>query len=412
MPLSTAFEEKLDEIRTFIESGPQRLMAIQHDEDLRQPLLKMLLGLEDDPDYPHILVYSDLSYEHSDQYLEELLVELSSGNEELRDELAGADINLPSVPAMPPRKDRPPEVPAEVLASYQTDVAECLPDTIGSVVLVLEPQEVDQEEEFAWAILTLASSTESEWAKYIVLDRREDPMLANLEEVPDLATSVQFYISPPEIEERVNADLANGNLSPLERRQYTLMAGAFAASGGRPEEAEEHQLAALEMADEEGSPEEQANILYNLGNNYLEQERHEEAEDAYLKSANICLEHEVNPLLALVLTNLGVDLFHLRRIDQSLESFDVARRTFKALNNPPGEAHALDNKARVLHAEGRLEEAEETWKEALEIYDGISAPHLQDVRQGGREDIIDKLMRFYEKTNQKEKRAALASEDR
>jgi tetratricopeptide (TPR) repeat protein len=409
MPLRTGFDEKLGDIKAFMELPPMRLMAIQHDEDLKQPLMRALFAMQEEEGFPHVLVYTDIPFESFQQYFEDLLEELTEANELLREEFQLLEVTLPPVPGGW-KGEWTPEKAAARVARYQSAVAECLPDFMGSVVLILDPSEIADESRFAWSATALASATESDWAKYIALDRRIDPILVDLDAHPESATTVQFYLAPEEVEAQLKEDLVSGNLGPAETRQYSLLAGAFAASAGRSEEAEGHQVKALEMAEEDGSPEEQANILYNLGNNYLGQERFEEAEEAYLRSANLCLEQEINPLLALVLTNLGVALFRLQRVDQSLESFDVARSTFRGLGNPPGEAHALDNKARVLQAEGRLEEAEATWLEAMATYDGITAPHLQDVRESGRNDIRSKLNRFYSETGQKGKRAKLSSE--
>jgi len=401
-------DAKLEEIRLFMEVPVLRVMSIQHDADLKQPLMRALIGMQDDEDFPHVLSYSDRPFHGYEQYSGELLHELVEANDKLRTEFAELNVDLPSPPADLPQDERTPESAVRRVAEYQSAVAESLPAEVGSVVLILDPSGVDDEDQFAWTVFALALATVSDRAKYILLDRRQNPMLPDPESRSELAFCVQFHLAPEEIEAQLQREIAGGSLSPAETRTSLLLAGAFAASAGRKEEAEMSQAEALRLTQEDGSSVEQANILYNLGNTYLEQRRLPDAEDAYLRSANLCMEHQVNPLLALVLTNLGVTLHRQGRVDESLEALDAARQTFRALSHPPGEAHALDTKARILALEHRTDEAETAWLEALEVYEDISAPHLQDVRQGGSMDIRARLEQFYADTGQKEKLSRMA----
>ena len=53
----------------------------------------------------------------------------------------------------------------------------------------------------------------------------------------------------------------------------------------------------------------------------------------------------------------------------------------------------LDNKAAVLALEGRDDEAEQTWQEALALCDTLTAPQFARLREAARDDILQKIER-------------------
>ena len=105
----------------------------------------------------------------------------------------------------------------------------------------------------------------------------------------------------------------------------------------------------------------------------------------------------------MVLTNLGVTLHRKRETEPAIESFAVAQRIFNAMNNPPGEAHALDCMAGAFAEQEQNLEAEVAWLKALDLYRGITSEALNEVRDAGCADIISKLERFYLATDQTDK---------
>src|SRR5262249_280193 len=161
--------------------------------------------------------------------------------------------------------------------------------------------------------------TTSAWAKFIVLDRRQDPVLGDLDPRLEQVSTQVFHLSPTQIEERVATDLKRGDLPPDERRQHTAMSGAFAAAHGNHGEAERLQREALRLTQEDGSPAEQANAWYNLGNTCLSRKKFAEAEECFGQAGQLCLEHNMQALLAMVLTNLGVVLQRQARSEASLQ---------------------------------------------------------------------------------------------
>ena len=78
------------------------------------------------------------------------------------------------------------------------------------------------------------------------------------------------------------------------------MAAAFAFAHHRHAEADPLYRDALKLAQQGGTAAEQATVQYNLANNLLAQGKFEEAEATYNASAQLCLENQLNPLLAMV----------------------------------------------------------------------------------------------------------------
>jgi tetratricopeptide (TPR) repeat protein len=139
---------------------------------------------------------------------------------------------------------------------------------------------------------------------------------------------------------------------------------------------------------------ETALALYNLGNTLIAAERPEEAVEVLAHAADGCCHHELDQLAPLVYTNLGIALHRAGAIDLAYRSLKVARDMFQAQGSLPSEAHVCDCLATIYFERGRRAEAERAWRYAVELYDRITNPALQDVRQGGRADILLKLDRL------------------
>jgi tetratricopeptide (TPR) repeat protein len=397
MPLKDFFQDQQDELLLFLHLPWQTLHVVRHEPDLKPVLRRLLVALDEHDDNPHVLVVTQVPFHDARQFFTAALEDLVAQNEHWRTDLEAAGVRLPE-----PQGPDAQLAPVERLAHYVSAVADALPDEVGAYAVLIDPEIVTQETAFRRAMEELVLQTTAAWAKFIVLDRRQNPILGDLD--PRLEVSTQlFHLEPAQIEEAVTIDLKRGDLPPNERRQYTAMSGAFAAAHRNYAEAERLQREALGLAQADGSPAEQANAWYNLGNTCLSQKKFAEAEECFGQSGQLCLDHGVQPLLAMSLTNLGVALQRQARSEAALQSFVLARRTFRAMNNPPGEAHVLDCQASVLALDQRNSEAEAAWQEALAIYDGITAPTLQDVRDGGRRLILDHLTHFYESTGQKQK---------
>lgn len=396
MPLTELFEARIDDLRGFLASLEHRLCALRHAPEMRRAAVRTLAGLEDEDDNPHLFVLCDAPFNEPRPYAAAVQQALLEQVESVRSDLTELGVKLP--PAPPRDGDA-----VETLIAYADELAEGLPDQIGCLALVLAPDDVADGPRYAALMRHILKTAKSAWLKFIVLEPLGEPWLVDIEQQDPSAVVQQFHFSPGEIEAKVNADLATGKLSPSETRQYTLMAGAFAASQRKYDVAEKHQVAALQMARDGGGPPDEANALYNLGNTLLAQKRLPEAEQALYDAARLGLEHDLGPLAGMALTNLGVVLHRQKRVPESVEVFRAARQTFRAQSNLAGEANALDCQAATHALAGENEAAEAAWRAALALYESVTAPGLADMRNGGRKDILTKLQRFYVHTRQKAK---------
>jgi tetratricopeptide (TPR) repeat protein len=405
MPLKDYFVDQMDQLRGFVTAPDQAMRVLCHEPDVEPLVKKLIVALDEDDNFKHIMVPARSPYDNTAQYFRELLDEVVRQNEQYREELATLNITLPKP------DDHPELAPEHRFKRYVADVADCLPDSIGSYLVVINPKTIGDEAGFKRDMVYLAKNTRSLWAKYLVFDRRTKPVLDGITDETPRAGVQLFHLAPDQIEKQVHADLASGCLGPQEKRQYIAMTGAFAFANRNYDDAAKIQTDVVKMAEQEGTPADQANALYNLGNTHLKRENAEEAEQCLARAVEICAEHDLNPMMAMALTNLGVALQRQGRMDESLQSFSVARRTFKALCHRPGEAHVLDSQAATLAHANRNQEAERAWREALAIYEGITAPEFAQLRRSGRDDILDKLRRFFEATSQAHKVRALTPQE-
>jgi tetratricopeptide (TPR) repeat protein len=205
---------------------------------------------------------------------------------------------------------------------------------------------------------------------------------------------------PPEaIEQKLRQQAQEpASVDPLRHRRTLGVLAGFAFSNKNYDEAARWQGEWAALAEAGGAPAEAASAHYNLGNTLLEKGDLVKAEEHYLKSCELCLEHAVNGVLPLALTNLGVTLFRQTRIEEALESLRAAHRNFRAQNHKPGEAFVFDTLASAYYDQQRHDEAERAWLLALKVYTGITSDAFADLRQSGCDDITAKLERFYEAT--------------
>jgi tetratricopeptide (TPR) repeat protein len=390
MPLKDIFQNQIDQLRAFLDGKRRTMCIVQHDPDLKPVVHKMLAGLDKDDDCPHLIWGTRTAFHNGTQYFRDVLKELVDCNESQRSELAAIGIELTQ-----PSSEGDWAATRGQLVEYLSCVADNLPELAGCYAIVLDPENVDDLHDYEESILFLASNTESRRVKYIVLDQRSKPLLKDFNRDSDRVSIQVFGFSQEEVERHVHDDLDhNKSLSPDERRQYTAMLGAFAFTRKDYGEAEIRQRDVLNQSLKTSDSGEQAIAYYNLGNTYLSDKRPGLAEDCYTKAGELCLETRSDPLLAMVLTNLGITLFQLGRRAEGEKSFETACLTFKGINNPTGAAYSLDCKASELAKVGHKKEAEQSWLRALAIYESIEGDSLKEVRESGRKDILEKLDRL------------------
>lgn len=396
------FAEPMDRIRQFLQSRELTVLIIRHDPDLDQILQKFLLALDQDEENPAVLVGVQAAYHDPVSFATDVLRDLVEHNEVQRQPLASMGIQLPR-PGVPSGAGGPAEDAAAVLSAYVSDVADGLPGWAGAYGVVLRPKEITDVTGYRNFVRFLAESTRSEWAKYLVSDRRVRPLLDGLPQECARVSVQDFALSPEEIEHRVQAELAGGKLDAKQTRLYSSLTAAFAFSKKDYAQAALAQEEVLRKCREEGVASEEAQALYNLGNTYAASHRYQQAEETLARAVEVASAEEMHALASMALTNLGVTLQRLGRIEESLAAFQAARSMFRSLQHRPGEIHVLDSHAAVLALAGRNDEADAVWREALTLCDSMTAPHLNRLRDSARRDILARMRRFYESTQQLER---------
>jgi tetratricopeptide (TPR) repeat protein len=390
MALKDIFQNQADQLRAFLDGKRRSMCIVQHDPDLKPVVQRIFAGLDNDDGCPHIIWGTGTAFHNRTQYFRDVLKELIDANENHRSELAALGIEL-----TPPSYEKGWAATRGQFVEYISSVADSLPDLVGSFAIVIDPQTVDDLQDYQESIHFLANNTESKRVKYFVLDQRSKPLLKDINRYSDRISIQVFRFSAEEVERHVRDDLDNNkSLSPAERRQYTAMMGAFAFTRKDYGEAERRQRDVLNKSLKSGDSGEQAIAYYNLGNTYLSAKKPELAEECYTRAGELCLDTGSAPLLAIILTNLGIALSDRGHINEAVDSFDTACLTFQGVNNHTGAAYSLDCKASMLAKAGQKREAEEAWLRALDIYDSIEGEALSDARESGRKDILEKLDRL------------------
>jgi tetratricopeptide (TPR) repeat protein len=390
MALKNFFTLQMELIRTFLLEPQQTVRCVQVEPDMKVLLMKALAGMEADENNPHLMLCSEVSFDSPQQFFDDLLRELVEDlawwEQPLREagfefKLRAQELDFLSTP--------------EKFVTYAAKLADCFPDYFGSLLLILVPDRVSDSEQYLEAIDFLARHTRSPWLKYLVVDDRRDAGLAAMTDRNPRIWVQSFHISPEEIESQARADLLDGRaLDPRERRQYTALLAGFAFARREYDEALRLQQQWLELIGPDGAPSETANACYNLANTHLARKDYTVAEETYGRALETALDHRLDALVPMVLTNLGVTVYHLGRLEQAQDCFAVARQACRARDLRPMEAHVLDCQARIYAANDQSDEAEQCWNEALAVYDGMTAETFADAREGGKADILEKLGRL------------------
>ena len=185
---------------------------------------------------------------------------------------------------------------------------------------------------------------------------------------------------------------------PVQHRRTLRVLAGFAFGNKRYDEAARLQAEWASLAESGGAPGGGRERLLQPRRYTAQRGDLSAAEEQYLKCCQLCMDHSVNGVLPMALTNLGVTLFRQKHVEEGLASLRVAYQNFRAQNHKPGMAFVFDTLATVYHAERQDDEAERAWLSALDVYKGITSDAFADLRKSGCDDISAKLERFYQAT--------------
>jgi len=383
MSLKSFFPEQFDQLKAFFISATEVVRQLKIDPEMRPLLLKALGKMDDDKDFPHALTLCSQAFKEPVSYFEGLSEILRQSYEQNAKSFANRQIKL-APPVAPKAGMKAPEK----FVRYASSLTDSLPGEVGSLVFVLNPDEIADPQSFRRSIGYLAENIRSHWVKFLVLDSRTEPVLDGIERIG----AQTFHLSPEEIEKRVREDLQSPTaLSAAEQRQYKGMLAGFAYSNKEYDRAAQLQRDWASDAERDQQPGDTASAYYNLGNTLLARGDFAEATEVFCKACNICVDHKVNGLAPFVYVNLGVSLHRLNQFEQAFAALKVGRDMFKAQNHRAGEAFVVDTLAQMYVLDGRKSEAERSWRYCLSLYDSMTSSTFKDVRKAGRDDVVAKL---------------------
>ena len=197
------FVEQFEKLEAFLVDPDRVLLRLLIDPEMRRMPLGFLAARDEAPDFPHLLLHFDAPFDAPFTWFESLSAQLDREIEAFEEDLraVGAEIAEPAT-------DRPDRASRnwERFLTRAENLTESLPDNVGSLAFLLEPETIADVENWQRAMSFLADRTGSQWLKFIVFEPRLAPTLSELEEHWKVQTQV-FHISPEEIERRAEAVL-------------------------------------------------------------------------------------------------------------------------------------------------------------------------------------------------------------
>jgi len=387
MPFADFVGEQLLDLRNFLTISDSVVRVVRIDPEMRSLFLRILARVDEQADFPHILIGHYDGFGDPSWWFRGLEEAIKRQLDEFSDALTenGIDLGDRQVGSAPVRFLRLAE-----------QVTGRLPDNIGSLAFVIDPEQMEDAASFVRSIEFLATHTSSHWLKFIVLDDLAAPLLTELSQAHPRVTYQIFRLTPEEMARRQQAKDARAPLQSLSQKPPASPFAAPVAFANKDyARAEALQRAEMETT-EVKSPMQQVVEQYNLGSTLLADGRAEEAAPVLLSACDLASTHRQNEIAPMVYMNLGIALHRLQQFDQAFETLKVANRFFKAEGNRPGEAFVCDNLALMYQELGRRDEAVQTWRYALSVYEGITNPDMRDVREAGCADIRAKLDRVGE----------------
>ena len=185
------FIEKLEELEDFLLDPDHAVLRLVIDPEMRRVPVNYLVRREEEADFPHILLSFAQDFKSPYTWYARLLEEFESEIERHRESLQTAGVDLEALG----RAGGQSEKPWVLFLQRAGAIARSLPDSVGSLVFLLEAEEIGDPENFARGINYLADTTVSVWLKFIVVESRLDPVLEGLKDHPKVCSQL-FWLSP------------------------------------------------------------------------------------------------------------------------------------------------------------------------------------------------------------------------
>jgi tetratricopeptide (TPR) repeat protein len=211
----------------------------------------------------------------------------------------------------------------------------------------------------------------------------------------------EFRLDATTLEKGLEEKLKQPDLPLIERLRCTSALAGFCMSRGEPERGMELSVQALELAEKSEEPMELAIAWYGMGNALYRCGALDKAADAYMRSVDLCVEHNQPAMAAQGMVGLGHCHFVIGQVEPAIQSYEVARTYFSKLGNALGEAYAL-TWIGESHAKGkRHPKAVVAFQEALQCCERAE-PHVQEGAAQTRAEVLQRLARVYKQARMNE----------
>ncbi len=168
---------------------------------------------------------------------------------------------------------------------------------------------------------------------------------------------------------------------------------------------------ALTLADSLKQPLEKAKILNSMGAMYTQQDEYAKSLDKLQEAERILINLKSDTLLIDTYTNLGILQEKRRQWQAALDYYKKVADILVRTKAPELErARNLTNTAHVLEEQGKLEEARDTYMQALKISESINHPFAKALISQNLANVHNGLRKWKESIAYSEKSIAIAKE--
>jgi Tetratricopeptide repeat len=367
-----------DRLQAFIDQRDNLALVLCSPATDALPLLKILEGLEETSTSDLFWSFTD-NFTGAADYAHTVVTGFATKHAVMR--LAMAKEGMTPWPPIPPRVLSEDVLPAQRLRELSAFSRELLPiPNGGSNVWTFYPLEIGDHPAFATLMAeVLRHEFPFPWCHHLRFIIREDPVDRALQKA--LATSPRIEWYQPDLSaEAINRSLeetVGDDSLPLEERLGTLavLAGNDFAFQRYAEPLEKYELL-LQYHAPLGNYPMAALALNGMGEVYEKMGDVERANESY-EAALIPASHGDHPPIPLFL-NIVLNLANLRLAQERWEDaeayYDIAQQLATVARNAPVKIRALENRGICQQQQGKLEAAVKSWNDGAVI-----AAQIEDV---------------------------------
>jgi tetratricopeptide (TPR) repeat protein len=389
-----------DRLKGFVEQRDDVALVLSSPASDALPILTLLEDLEAASASDLFWIFTD-AFKDPCSYADAVAKAFATKHEAVR--LALEKAGMTPWPSIPPRGFSPDLSPAQRLRGFAAFSRELLPVAGGgNLVWVFFPLEIGDHKEFAGLIEKVLQHTfPNPWCHHLRFIIREDPSDKTLRSILKGLPRLQWYqpdLGPEAVQRSLEEEVADECLSIAERLgNVMVLAGIDHANRRYPEALEKYELL-LQYHAPVGNHAMAAVALNGMGEAHEKMGNLERAGRSYqaaLISANRG-NHPPVPILLNVVLNLANLRLKQERWDEAEAYFDMTQKLATIARNGPAKVQALDFRGVCQYRQRKLLEAERSW------YDGsVLAAQLEDVDLC--RTLVWRLQQYYAETRQFEK---------